>query len=228
MSSSAFVIGSTGLTGSEILKQVNQSEIFDSISTVTRRGVKITGGKINNIIEADTAKWPEIIAKNCKRGGTFFSGFGTTRLNAGSLQKFKEIDHGVNYACAKAAKEAGVETYVLVSSIGSSSSSFLPYFKIKGELEDDIIALKFPRTIILRPGILFGSREKSKGIPVSITESVGKLLHHTWLQGLLHSTSGEEIGKVALNAAIQPFDSDAGPTVQIIEGAELDRLTKTV
>lgn len=37
-----------------------------------------------------------------------------------------------------------------------------PYTKMKGKLEDAIIALKFKRTVILRPALLVGERQESR------------------------------------------------------------------
>lgn len=52
--------------------------------------------------------------------------------------------------------------YILVSSGMASSSSYSPYLKMKGELEDSVKALNFPSTYILQPGLLFGPREKKR------------------------------------------------------------------
>jgi len=55
-----------------------------------------------------------------------------------------------------------VETYVLISSNGANSSSYLAYPKMKGELEDAVKALGFKHTVILRPGLIVGERTESR------------------------------------------------------------------
>lgn len=72
------------------------------------------------------------------------------------------IDYTLNYDIAKAAKEAGVETYAIISSTGATNGSIFPYVHMKGKLEDDVKALGFKRTIIVRPGMLVGEREVSR------------------------------------------------------------------
>jgi hypothetical protein len=64
---------------------------------------------------------------------------------------------------AKAAKAAGVKSYVFISSSGTRSyvSSFVPYSKMKIGVEDAIKELGFENAIILRPGMILG-REKPK------------------------------------------------------------------
>lgn len=79
------------------------------------------------------------------------------------MENFRKIDHDTNYECSKAARKVGVETYVLLSSVRANRESWFPYLQMKGQLEDDVIALKLPRIIFLRPGIVLGEREKSKG-----------------------------------------------------------------
>lgn len=47
---------------------------------------------------------------------------------------------------------------ILVSSGGANANSMMGYPQIKGELEEDFKKLDFEHTIILRPGLLMGSR----------------------------------------------------------------------
>jgi hypothetical protein len=47
---------------------------------------------------------------------------------------------------------------ILVSSGGSSSSSMMPYMKMKGQLEDAVKGMGFERCVILQPGMLLGHR----------------------------------------------------------------------
>ena len=52
---------------------------------------------------------------------------------------------------------------MLVSSAGADPSSRIFYSRMKGELEDDVVALGFPRTRVLRPGLLDGNRQEHRG-----------------------------------------------------------------
>lgn len=92
----------------------------------------------------------------------FLSGLGTTKKDAGGLENQRKIDYQLNFDLAKAAKDAGVKTYVLISSTGADSKSWFPYTQMKGQLEDDVIALGFERTVISRPGLIVGDRESKR------------------------------------------------------------------
>jgi uncharacterized protein YbjT (DUF2867 family) len=73
------------------------------------------------------------------------------------------VDHGYQLRVAEAARRNGVATYVLVSSGGASPRSRIFYSRMKGELERDVEALRFPRSRILRPGLLDGERREVRG-----------------------------------------------------------------
>lgn len=96
---------------------------------------------------------------------------------------------------AKAAHASGTQTYVLISSHGANSSSYFPYLKMKGELEDSVKALGFKHVVIVRPGLIVGDRKK----PQMAESALGKLagfmggisgskLKDFWAQGMLPST----------------------------------------
>jgi uncharacterized protein YbjT (DUF2867 family) len=87
-----------------------------------------------------------------------FSGLGTTRAVAGGVEAQRAVDYDLNMSVARAAKDAGVDTYVLISTQGASASSRFAYPKMKGELEESVKALGFKHTVIVRPGFIAGER----------------------------------------------------------------------
>lgn len=109
----------------------------------------------------------------------------------------------LNYDLAKAAKDAGVDTYVLISSASASSSSMLPYSKMKGELEDKIRALGFKHTVILRPGLIVGNRSETRvgeAVFRHIAVGMGKIsnaLKDSWAQ------DADVIARAAVEAGLR-------------------------
>lgn len=61
------------------------------------------------------------------------------------------MDYTYQYNAAKAARENGVPTYVLVSSVGANAKSKVFYTRMKGALDDAVQELGFPGCFILRP-----------------------------------------------------------------------------
>jgi len=62
-------------------------------------------------------------------------------------------------AVARAAREAGAETFVHVSAIGADAASSAQYARTKGEGERAVLE-EFPGAIILRPSIVFGREDQ--------------------------------------------------------------------
>lgn len=222
----ALVLGATGLCGGSLLRNVNASNKFTEVFTISRRELPSTS-QAKSIVEADSSKWVRLFPKetvNC-----YFSALGTTRAAAGSAENFYKIDHDLNVEMAKVAKANGCTTMVLVSSVGSNEHSIFPYFRVKGEIERDILALDFDHTIILRPGPLLG-REKSKDAIEGIASKMGGAVYKTPLQCIAgYPVHGEEVGKVGVHLALQAEASDSKSCkVQIISSSEIIDISSKV
>ncbi|EGV65650.1 Protein fmp52, mitochondrial [Yamadazyma tenuis] len=166
------LLGSTGLVGDKILHELIINDAVKQITTIGRRAPKLTSDKINAIVEPDTSQWykNEYFVGN----DVAISAFGTTKADAGGIDKFKEIDIDNNVKFATTAKANGVSKYVLISAVGANSNSWFPYLRLKGELEDAVKKLGFNSTHILRPGALLGDREKPR-LAETVANSVLKL-----------------------------------------------------
>lgn len=82
----------------------------------------------------------------------------------GSKEAQYKVDYQYQYRFAKAAKENGVENYVLVSASNASSNSIVFYSKMKGDLERSVKELGFEKLIIMQPPLLVrkGSERKTE------------------------------------------------------------------
>ncbi|KAF3936685.1 hypothetical protein ABW19_dt0200214 [Dactylella cylindrospora] len=201
------LLGATGLVGSHILKFLLQSPTPSKIYTLTRRELNETPGEhtINSTVDKDTDKWPALFHEGCESSGQppiTYTALATTRGAAGGFEKQYALEHDVNVAIAKAAKDAGVKTFVLISSGGADKSSMAGYTKMKGEIEEDIEACGFEKYIILRPGLLLGDRGETRlaeGLLRSVASGLGKLnkaLSESW------AVPAEVVAKAAVRASL--------------------------
>lgn len=147
----AIVIGATGATGKALLPLLAASSEVESIDCFGRRHPDFTHQKLNShqIDFSHPDNWREEV-----QGDVLFACLGTTLKAAGSKEAQWAVDYEANFEFAKAARENGVHTLVLVSASGANAASRLFYQRMKGELEQAIIALNFPHLMIFRPPLL--------------------------------------------------------------------------
>lgn len=162
----AAVFGCTGAVGSHILSALLGNDAFISVKTISRSVPKAQSPKLEARQEADTSKWGNMISNLNPKPSVVFNAVGTSRTAAGGIQNQWKIDHDLCIENAKAAKTAGVKTYVFVSSAGTRGLlyGYVPYSKMKVGVEDAIKELGFEQAIILRPGMIIGDRETPKSV----------------------------------------------------------------
>ncbi|KAI1777514.1 NAD(P)-binding protein [Hypoxylon cercidicola] len=226
MTSTAAIIGSTGLVGNFILSTTLGLDAFKTIYTISRRAPKPESPKLAATVEADTAKWASNLSSIAPPPSVVLSALGTTRAAAGGIANQWKIDHDLNVELAKAARAAGVKTFVFVSSGGTRGlgSGSLPYSKMKAGVEDSIKALAFDQAIILRPGIILGDREvPHQGGPLmtGLVRGLGKIG-----QGLQDrfGAEAEVIGRAAVHATVLAAEGKAPSKYWILEQADIIRL----
>lgn len=226
-SMSCMIFGTTGLCGKEILKNVEKLSSFANVVSVTRRPFDSNSVKVEQIVERDTYRYKHVVTE--RRPNVVFSGLATTRCSAGSSEAFVDVDFGINYDIARAAKEAGTHTFVLISSAGADANSMFLYMKTKGRLEAAVLDLKFPRTIILRPGPLLGQRDRSKGFLNDLSATVFRAFHGTFLgRNIIHPIYGSEVGRVAVFLALMPLVRSEKPVVKVVNALAMLHLADSI
>jgi uncharacterized protein YbjT (DUF2867 family) len=155
------------------------------VHSLSRRQPSSTDGKLHSLVSTDSAQWPSQLSAVKPAPSIFFSALGTTKAAAGSFDNQYKIDHDLNLSLATAAKESGVKVYVLISSGGANTKSHIPYSRMKGELEEGVKALGFERTVIVRPGLIVGSREESRPAEFVVRKIAGAVgyLGHAFVDG---------------------------------------------
>jgi len=225
----ALVLGSTGLVGSFILStlRTSSSPQFSGIEIIARRSppeAKDTAVPVNEFVEKDTSKWTSYVSSLSPAPSVMFSSLATTRAAAGGFDKQYKIEHDLNIELAKAAKEAGTKTYVLISSNGSNSKSSFAYMKMKGEIEEHIKEIGFEHTIILRPGLLVGKREEPRSVEAvlhGVANVFGRIhssLKDFWAQ------DADVVAKAAVSAAIKVEKGEVKDKIWVLEQKDIVKL----
>lgn len=147
----ALLIGATGATGKDLLDILLEDDSFHRVDIFVRRDLHIQHEKLKvHVIDFDNSEqWKHLV-----KGDVLFSCLGTTLKAAGSKEDQWKIDYDYQYQFAEAARENNMSHYVLVSSGSSSPDSLIFYTRMKGQLEEAVKALGFPKLSIFKPPVL--------------------------------------------------------------------------
>ena len=193
------MIGATGLIGRQLWPLL---EARHDLLVLGRRPSGAEWEKLGSM-----AEWPGLLAS--ERLEAAVSTLGTTRKAAGSWSAFEAVDRHALLGFAAAARKAGARHFVLVSSSGADTGSRNAYLRLKGEVEQAVVALGFERVDILRPGLLLGERPGDR----RLLERLGILMDpvsRLFLRGSLDRYAGIEAAVVARAMAALTLRTDAG------------------
>src|SRR6266568_8767643 len=154
----AILIGSTGLTGSSLVRQLLADPEITKVISISRKPSQISSPKLAEVLISDLAELPSIESKI--RGDLYFCSLGTTIKAAGSKENFEKVDHAAIVAFAKIAKAHDAKSFTLVSAMGANANSMIIYNRVKGRTENDVTALGLRSLIIFRPALLVGPRHE--------------------------------------------------------------------
>jgi uncharacterized protein YbjT (DUF2867 family) len=156
----ATIIGSTGLTGSFLVRKLFADSEVTKVVSVSRKPLNIANAKVTEVLISDLAELPSIESRI--RGEIYFCCLGTTIKAAGSQQNFEKIDNTAIFAFAKMARAHDAKSFTFVSAMGANANSMFFYNRVKGRTEDDIKALGLRSLIIFRPALLVGPRHEPR------------------------------------------------------------------
>ncbi|KAI9781769.1 MAG: Protein fmp52, mitochondrial [Geoglossum umbratile] len=223
---SAGVVGSTGLVGSNILSTLLSLSGITNVVAISRRAPPTTSPKFQPIIATDSTTWPTLLAAHTPAPQIFFSGLGTTRAAAGGLDGQRKIDVDLNLSLARAAHTAGAKIYVLISSSGANANSSVSYSQMKGELEDAVSGIGFEKVVLVRPGLIVGDREESRASE-AILGMLSRLAGYVGLKDLW-AQDAIVIARAAVKAGLMAKEGKAPEGgVWVLPQKDVVRLGKT-
>lgn len=164
------LVGSTGLIGKRIIDaSVGREDL--RLTALARREVALPKGARMELFIADPDKWSEVF--EAVKPVSVICALGTTWRKSGKDEaEFRAVDHDLVLKVARAAINADVRRFVVISSVGADALSSNFYLRVKGETDRELMHMKFDRLDILRPGLLRGFR----GMDVRPAEQLGQLV----------------------------------------------------
>ena len=155
----ALVFGSSGLIGQHLLNQLIKNENYNKIKIFVRSKPEINDPKIE-IIKTDYSNLQN--HKEDIKGDDCFFCIGTTKKNSPDKNEYRRVELHIPKEIAKIAKVNSLNSFVFVSSGYADSKSSGDYLKYKGEVEEELKRLNFPKLGIMRPSFLLGDRKEKR------------------------------------------------------------------
>ena len=173
----ALLFGASGLVGGHLLNQLISNNNYSEIKVFVRSVPEIIDPKIE-IFETDFNNLEN--HKEDIKGDDSFYCIGTTKQNSSDKNEYKRVELEIPKQIAQIAKANSVNSFVFVSSGYADPKSSGDYLKFKGEVEEELKRLNFPKLGIMRPSFLLGDR-KEKRVGEKIGIFVFKLLSPLFL-----------------------------------------------
>lgn len=181
---SAIVIGATGLVGAQLVAQLEHSNHYQTIYQIVRRQPVVEcSAKVQTLVIPDFSQLEAALRDVQLTGADAFSTLGTTQKVAGSKQAFYDVDFRLNLSFATLMRQHDAGHFLLLSATGADPKSLVFYNKVKGELEQAVSQLAFPRLSIFQPSLLIGKHQDSRlaeGLAQSLFKAFKSVIPETW------------------------------------------------
>ena len=155
----ALIFGSSGLVGNQLFNIIIQNNNYHHIKLFVRSVSKNNTPKVEifQIDFTNLEKYKDFIV-----GDDCFFCIGTTKKDTPNKNEYRRIEYNIPINVARIASSNSVGSFVYVSSIGANSSSSNSYLKNKGQVEEELNKLNFPKLAVIRPSLLLGKRKKHR------------------------------------------------------------------
>lgn len=205
--SQVLLTGATGLVGGHLLRMLLNEPGIKSITAPTRRPL----ADISGVFNPHDAQLTDALAQVVEPVDIVFCCLGTTRRQAGSKEAFVHADYTLVVDTALTGKRLGAQHMLVVSAMGANARSPFFYNRVKGEMEQALIAQQWPRLTIARPSMLIGEREKRRTSEILFAPFF-RLLPGNW-----KAIDARDVASALLAQALSPMHHG----VQILNSSQL-------
>jgi len=206
------ITGGTGLVGGHLLRLLANDPRVATIAAPTRRPLR----DFSDVFNPYSSKLTDALAQVTEPVDTVFCCLGTTLREAGSKEAFVHADFTLVLDTALAGQRLGAKQMLVVSSMGANARSLFFYNRVKGKMEEALIAQQWPSLTIARPSMLLGEREKHR-FNESFFTPLFRLLPGNW-----KAISAQDVARALLAAAFSPADE----RVRVMKSARLRALAQ--
>ncbi|AST78117.1 TPA: NAD(P)H-binding protein [Citrobacter farmeri] len=188
------ITGATGLVGGHLLRMLLNEPKIHSIAAPTRRPLADMPGVYNPY----DPQLSDALAQVTDPVDIVFCCLGTTRREAGSKEAFIHADYTLVVDTALTGRRLGAQHMLVVSSMGANARSPFFYNRVKGEMEEALIAQAWPKLTIARPSMLLGDRNRHR-FTETLFAPFFRLLPGNW-----KSIDARDVARAMLADALSP------------------------
>ncbi len=105
--------------------------------------------------------------------------FGVGQPSKTSEAEFVRVDKEAVITFARACKDAGIAHFSILSAVGANAASRSRYLRVKGELNDALVALRFDRLSIFQPSMILTPTNRygaSQGLMLAVWPTLSPVL----------------------------------------------------
>ena len=219
MGKTAIILGATGLTGNLLLEQLIADKNYSKIKLFSRNSVDVKSDKIEEFI-LDLLSLEE--STKGFVADEVFCCIGTTAAKTKDNKLYKAIDYGIPVTAAKIAKENGIATFMVISSMGADKNSAVFYNKTKGEMERDVLKQSIKNTYVLRPSLIGGNRNEFR-----LGEKIGKGIMRIFNPLLVGNLEKYKMIHPEKIATCMQFLANIKPTATIFSSDKIQEIANT-
>ena len=211
----ALVFGSSGLVGGHLLNQLIKNDNYNKIKIFVRSEPKNHNPKIE-IIKTDFNNLEN--HKEDIKGDDCFFCIGTTKQNSPDKNEYRRVELDIPKEIAQITKSNSLNSFVFVSSGFADPKNSGDYLKFKGQVEEELKGLSFPKLGIVRPSFLLGDR-KEKRIGEKIGILIFKLLSPLFVGPLkkMKPIHSEKVAKAMIKITNGDFKQNVFESNEIVE-----------
>lgn len=155
----AIVLGATGLVGGTLLDLLFKDERYSKVKVFSRRKLDENHSKlethIGDLFQLEKFNPPF-------EGDEVFCCVGSTQAKTPDLEVYKKVDFGIPMTTAQLCKQKRIKTLIVISAMGADPKSSLFYNRIKGEMEEAVLAEKIEKTHFVQPALIGGKRDEKR------------------------------------------------------------------
>ncbi len=147
------IFGATGMVGQGVLNEALADPRVEAVLTVGRRGTGVVNQKLREIVRADLFDLEPLASDLTGYDACLFC-LGVSSVGM-KEDEYRRLTHDLTLAVARTLLRLNPGmTFCFVSGEGTDAAGSSMWAQVKGQTENDLMALGFKRAFMFRPGFI--------------------------------------------------------------------------